>query len=482
MSTYRHSGCSSRRHFLAAQSMGIGSLALAWLLNQEARGGDRPKQPPLEPPTYDLLPKEPSRPPRAKAMISFFMQGGPSHLDLFDPKPELNRRNGMNFGGDIKYDNAGQASAKLLAPPWRFRRWGESGLEISELLPELGGIADEVCLIRSMKTDVNNHGQSISAMNTGRIQRGRPTVGSWISYALGTENQNLPAYCVLTDPGGLPVLGIENWSNGWLPSLYQGTVIRPKEPRILNLDPPPRYEGDAQRNLLDLLGSINQEHMSQYPGEHDLEARVSSYELAARMQVAATEALDVSNESRATKRLYGLDDSKTREFGTRCLIARRLIERGVRFVQVCSGNQHWDHHGDILKRLPAMCDRVDRPCAALVRDLRSRGLLDETIVSWAGEMGRLPVVQNESNPGRDHNTHGFSIWMAGGGIRGGHAHGATDDFGHHAVEEVVTHADYHRTLLRLFGLERADATFERPGGAGRLVEEAEARVVQELLA
>lgn len=480
----RSFGCSSRRHFLASQGVSIGSLALAWLLNQERASArqDGPKKPTLDAPTFDLLPKAPPREPRAKAMICLFMQGGPSHHDLFDPKPELARRDGSVFSGEIKFDNAGQASSKLLASPWKFHPRGECGMELSELLPGLGEVADDISLIRSMHTGVNNHGQSISAIHTGRIQRGRPTVGSWLSYALGTENQDLPSYCVLTDPGGLPVLGVENWSNGWLPSLYQGTAIRPREPRIADLDPPEHYEGAVQRRFLDYLGSINREHLSRAPGEHELAARISSYELAARMQGAAAEALDISGESDETKRLYGLDHPDSQEFGTRCLIARRMVERGVRFVQVCTGNQDWDHHGNLVNGLPKMCRKVDRPSAALVTDLKRRGLLDETVVWWGGEMGRLPVVQNEQNPGRDHNTYGFSAWMAGGGIRGGYVHGTTDEFGIKAVESPVSHADYHATLLHLFGLDHAALSFPRPGGEASLVDGQEARIVTELLA
>ncbi len=415
-------------------------------------------------------------------MISLFMQGGPSHLDLFDPKPELTRKSGTNFQGDIKYDNAGEASAKLFGSPWKFEKHGECGMELSELLPGLAEIVDDITLIRSMQTGVNNHGQSIYALNSGRITPGRAVVGSWLTYALGSESQNLPAYCVLTDPGGLPVLGVDNWSNGWLPSLYQGTVIRPREPRIPNLDPPPHLRGRPQERYLDYLHQINQEHLNAHPGEHDLSARIASYELAARMQTAAKDALDVSQESPATRKLYGLDDPATQEFGTRCLIARRLVERGVRFVQICTGNQDWDHHGGITKRLPAMCRKVDRPSAALVRDLKQRGLLDSTLVFWGGEMGRLPVIQNEKNIGRDHNTYGFSAWMAGGGIKGGYVHGATDEVGHKAVENVVTHSDYHATLLHLFGLDHQELTFKRPNGDVSLVDGQPARVVEEILA
>src|SRR5690606_24580566 len=251
-------------------------------------------QPPLEKPTYDLLPKSPPRPPQAKAMISMFMQGGPSHIDMFDPKPELQRLHMQNFSGDIKYDNDAESSAKIFACPWKFSPHGECGMELSELVPHLGEIADDITLIRSMHTGVNNHGQSINAMHNGRNIGGRPCLGSWITYALGSESQNLPAFVVLTDPGGLPVLGTENWSTGFLPSLYQGTVVRPREPRILNLDPPPKLAGEPQTRYLEYLQQLNQQHLQQHPEETDLAARIASYELAARMQTAAKEALDLS--------------------------------------------------------------------------------------------------------------------------------------------------------------------------------------------
>lgn len=471
----------TRRHFLIAQGASLGSVALAWLLHRDSAASE-PPQPLLERPSYDLKPKAPLAPPRARAMISLFMQGGPSHLDLFDPKPELVKRNGTTFTGDIKYDNAGEASAKLLASPWKFHRRGRCGMELSELLPQLGTVADQITLIRSMRTGVNNHGQSIYALNTGQITAGRPALGSWITYALGSESDSLPAFVVLTDPGGLPVLGVDNWSNGWLPALYQGTVVRPREPRVLNLVPPPGLDGPVQREFLEYLGKLNREHFQAHPGEHDLAARIASYELAARMQLAAREALDISRESPATRRLYGLDDPVTRDFGTRCLLACRLVERGVRFVQICTGNQDWDHHGALTTRLPAMCRKIDRPSAALVADLKQRGLLDTTVVHWGGEMGRLPVVQNEKNIGRDHNTHGFSAWVAGGGFRAGHVHGATDEVGHKAAENIVNHFDYHATLLHLFGLDHEKLMFRRPNGTGSLVDGQNARVVRELLA
>ncbi|WP_038162898.1 DUF1501 domain-containing protein [Verrucomicrobium sp. BvORR106] len=476
----------SRRHFLSSNAYGIGSVALAWLLKQEGLLASSER---LKAQHFDLLAKPAHKPPQAKAMISMFMQGGPSHIDLFDPKPELTKHDGKSYTGEIKQDDAAGASLEMMGSPWKFKKHGQSGIEMSELVPHMGSIADDITLIRSMHTGVNNHGQSIYAMMNGRIVGGRPTLGSWVTYGLGSENQDLPAYVALTDPRGVPVLGVDNWSNGWLPSLYQGTVIRPREPRILNLDAPMSLRGEAQDRYLGFLGQLNQEHLARRPGEFDLEARIQSFELAARMQTAAKEALDISKESEGTRKLYGIDDPATKEFGTRCLIARRLVERGVRFVSLFTGNQTWDHHASIGTGLPAACKYVDKPAAALVIDLKDRGLLDSTVVHWGGEMGRLPVIQNRaggssdrSKVGRDHNTYGFSMWVAGGGFKGGHVHGATDEFGHHAVENVVNHYDYHATLLHLFGLDPKKLTYKRNGTDQVLVENAEARVVTELLA
>jgi len=474
---------STRRHFLASSAMGIGGLALAWLLKEEGLLA-APVRPELEPRRFDLTPKPPHHPPKARAMISLFMQGGPSHLDLLDPKPLLARYDGRPFPGTIQFDNAAEASSKVLASPWKFKKHGQSGIEVSELLPHLAEIIDDITVIRSMRTGVNNHVQAIHAMNTSRIQAGRPVLGSWLTYGLGSETQNLPAYVVLTDPVSLPVVSVGNWTNGWLPSLYQGTVVRPQEPRILNLDPPPHLRGPAQESYLQYLRRLNQGHLQNRPGELDLDARISAYELAARMQTAAREALDIASESAATKRLYGLDDPATHEYGSRCLIARRLVERGVRFVQVFTRNQFWDHHGSILSALPAACRMTDRPAAALVKDLKSRGLLESTVVHWGGEMGRLPVIQNDtgrSRVGRDHNTHGFTMWLAGGGFKGGCVYGASDDFGHHAAVDVVNHYDYHATLLHLFGLDHRRLAYARNGQEQTLTDNQPCRIVRDIL-
>lgn len=473
-----------RRDVLSSATFGFGSLALSWMLQQD-RLLAAPVKPSLDKPTYDLTPKATPLPAKATAMISLFMQGGPSHIDLFDPKPELNRLDGQKFTGDIKYDNAAQASAKILGCPWKFEKHGECGADVSELLPYQARIVDDLTIVRSMHTGVNNHGQSIDALNTGRAVGGRASLGSWMAYGLGAESQNLPAFIALTDPDGIPVLGVQNWSNGFLPSLYQGTVIRPREPRILNLDPPAALRGAPQDAYLGYLRELNRDHLSRHPGELDLEARMASYELAARMQSAAKEAVDISQETAATHELYGLNEPETKEFGTRCLIARRLIERGVRFVQVFTRNQFWDHHGSIRTSLPKACQKIDRPSAALVTDLKQRGLLDSTVVHWGGEMGRLPVVQNDAGPekvGRDHNTYGFTQWMAGGGFKGGCVYGQTDEFGHHAVENIVTHSDYHATLLHLFGLDPEKLTYLRNRQEVSLIDKQPAKIVHDILA
>ncbi|MCA9150653.1 MAG: DUF1501 domain-containing protein [Planctomycetales bacterium] len=481
----------SRRHFLQGTAFHLSGLAAAWLLKQDGllaqESSAEPPRPELEPPTFDLLPKTPPHPSQARAMISMYMLGGPSQIDLFDPKPELIKRNGQDFPGDVKWDNPAQASREIMGPAWKFRRHGQCGMELSELVPHLGEIADEITLVRSMHTGVNNHVPSNYALMTGAAQSGRPTLGSWLLHALGSETQELPTYVALTDPRGLPLLGGEHWSNGGLPSIFQGTVVRPTEPRIFNLDPPRHLQGRLQERQLAFLNEFNAQHLEQHPGESDLEARMATYRLAARMQRAAREAFDLSSETAATLKMYGVDQPHTKDYGTRCLIARRLVERGVRFVQIFCNGQIWDHHGSILTALPERCREIDRPATALVKDLQQRGLLDSTLVHWGGEMGRLPVIQfrdgvtARDKVGRDHNTYGFSTWLAGAGIRRGYVHGATDDFSHHAVEGIVNHHDWLATVLHLFGLDSQQLKFRVGPRELKLVESSAARVVTELL-
>jgi len=474
----------SRRHFFRANAFSLGSLALPWLLRREGALA-APTKPFTEGERFDLTTKPPPRYGQAKAMISLFMIGGPSQMDLCDPKPMLTKYHGQKFPGEIKYDNAAEASSKVFGSPWQFAPRGQCGMEISELLPHLSEIVDDITLIRSMRTGVNNHGQSVWALHSGRSIGGRPTLGAWLSYGLGSETDELPAYLALTSPHGQPLMNNENWTAGWLPAVYQGTMVRPQPPYILNLDPPAHLGRGGQQRQLALLQKLNEEHRAQHAGDSDLDARIQSYALAARMQTAAREAFDLSGEPDYIKKMYGLDQDHTRDYATRCLIARRLVERGVRFVQVLNQGQSWDHHGVIRSELPNRCREVDQPCAALVKDLKQRGLLDTTIVHWGGEMGRLPVLQNDGGPdkwGRDHNTYGFSHWMAGGGLKAGHVHGETDEWGHHAIKDVVNHYDWHATVLHLFGLQHDQLVFKRGGTDATLTDGQPAKVVDGLLA
>jgi hypothetical protein len=474
----------TRRQFLAENAMGIGAVALAWLNSQQSAQAV-PLKLTKEATYFDLKAKPPHFQPRATAMISLFQHGGPSHVDLFDPKPELNRLSGSEYPGEVQFSFVNRASKTLFGSPWRFEKRGECGTHLSELLPHLAEIVDDICLIRSMHTGANGHEVSIRYFHGGIPGVvGRPTLGSWLVYGLGCESQELPAYLVLTDPGGHPVDGVSNWSNGFLPPLFQGTVLRPHEPRIFNLQPPAHLRGAVQEQNLALLQELNKKHLDDHPGEADLEARIASYELAAAMQTAAAEALDISGETAATHKLYGLDNPETREYGTRCLIARRLVERGVRFVQLFLGGQPWDTHNNIRENLPAICRRTDRPSAALVIDLKQRGLLDSTVVHWGGEIGRLPVTENHGDPaqaGRDHNGQGFSMWVAGGGFKPGITYGETDEFGHRAVTDVVTPNDFQATLFHLFGLDHRQLSYLLNGREQQITAGRESRLLQEII-
>lgn len=483
----------SRRHWMHSSAFGLAGVASALLLQEDGwiYADDKskgPSKPDLEPRTFDLLPKQPHHEPKAKAMISMFMIGGPSQIDMFDPKPELTKLDGKDFPGQVKYDNLAQASRQVMGPQWRFAPRGQCGMEMSDLIPNMCEIADEMTLIRSMQTNVNNHLPSMYALNSGVGVGGSPSLGSWLTYGLGSVSQELPAFVALTHPSGLPLIGGENWTNGGLPSIYQGTVVRPKEPRILNLDPPEHLKGRAQAEQLAFLQQFNASHLAKHPNENDLAARMSSYELAAKMQLAAKDAFDISKETEDTHKMYGIDKEVTRDYGTRCLIARRLVERGVRFVQIFNNGQSWDHHDSIVTNLPKRCDEIDRPAAALVKDLKQRGLLDTTIVHWGGEMGRLPTIQvppsgsTREKVGRDHNTYGFSMWVAGGGFKSGYVHGRTDDFSHYAIEGIVQHHDWLATVLHLFGLDHAQLRYKTGVGDLRLVQSAAARIAKELLA
>ena len=445
--------CWSRREFLFQSGGGVSGLALAYLMNRDGllaadTVADACQATPIGLNPY--APKPPHFKPRAKAVISLFMSGGVSHVDTFDPKPALTKYAGQPLDGMVKGDVIVRQGypGPLMPSPFTFKRYGQSGIEISELFPNLAACADEIAFIRSAFGQSNDHVQATYEMQTGQIRMGFPSMGSWITYGLGSENASLPAYVVIHDARGGPLGGVNDWTSGFLPAAYQGTLFRATGDPIVDLKPPSGVTPEQQRARLDLLAKLNELDMQQYPGNSDLAARIASYELAYRMQGCAPDALDISRESEATRKLYGLDDKVTEPFGRQCLIARRLVEHGVRFVQLFHGglgNQNvdtWDAHGDVKSNHTQHAAESDRPIAGLLSDLKARGLLDTTLVHWGGEMGRLPVIQNDGGAGkvgRDHNTYGFTSWLAGGGLKAGAVYGATDEFGHHAVENVVTH-------------------------------------------
>jgi hypothetical protein len=406
-------------------------------------------------------------------------------MDLFDPKPELTRLDGQVHGEKVEMFQKGSEANKLLATPFRFHHRGVCGMDMSEVVPYLGTVADELCMLRSMRTEHNNHTEGLVMFNTGKIFPGRPALGSWISYALGSENQNLPAYVVLRDPEGYNTSGTLLWQNGWMPALYRGTELNTRGAPILNLHAAQPEPPDVQRENLDLLARLNEKHRRTHPQETELEARIRNYELAARMQLAATDLLDLNRESAATRRLYGLEEETTAGYGLRCLMARRLVESGVRFVQVFPPVkpqfQPWDSHTNVKTELEKICAACDRPSAALIQDLKARGLLETTIVVWSGEFGRLPVSQNGA--GRDHNRNAFTTLLAGGGFRRGHIYGATDDVGYRSVENPVSVPDLHATLLHQLGLNHDEVTYAHHGRAETLTDSpvTAARVVKEVV-
>jgi uncharacterized protein DUF1501 len=472
----------TRRELLQASGMGLGTLALGWLLNDEGLLAATPQRTPN---VIDLRPKPSHFAAPAKAVIMLMQNGGPSQMELFDPKPELNRRAGEVYSTKVEMFQSGSEANKLMACPFKFHRRGQCGMELSEVIPHLGTIADDVCLVRSMYSAHNNHTEALVMMNTGKIFPGRPALGSWISYALGSENQNLPAYIVLRDPEGYNTSGTLLWQNGFIPALYRGTEVSTKGAPVLNLQPATAISARAQRHNLDYLARLNEEHRARYPDESELEARIRNYELAARMQLAAGAVLDLSNETEATKKLYGLDNPETQGYGTRLLMARRLVESGVRFVQVMPPVkpqfQPWDAHVNVKTENEAICGKTDLPSAALVKDLKARGMLDSTVVLWTGEFGRLPVSQNGS--GRDHNRNAFSLLVAGAGFKAGHVHGATDDVGYKSVEGRVSVNDLHATILHQMGLDHDRLTYHHHGREETLTDSVvtDANVVTELL-
>ena len=468
---------SSRRRFL--HHTGIGSIALAHLLQSERLAAS------LEPDRSPVHPQAPHAATSAKAMILLVQTGAPSQMDLFDPKPELQRHDGVVHSEKVEAFQTGSESNTLMASPYGFRQHGECGMDFSEAVPHLASCADEICMVRSMHTENNNHPQGLRMVHTGKIFAGRPSLGSWICYGLGTENQNLPAYAVLRSPAGYSNGGTALWDSGWLPAAFRGTEIQSQGPPFINLHPSRNLPERARLNTLKLLSSLNRERQRLYPQDSRLQARIANYELAARMQIEAEELLDLGSETPETRQLYGIDNETTRDYGTRCLMARRLVEAGVRFVQILTPNTNgfmpWDQHKKLRGGIDAIAAQVDRPSAALITDLKQRGLLDETIVMWSGEFGRLPISQNKT--GRDHNRHAFTVLLSGGGFRPGHIHGTTDELGYRAAEDRVSCSDLHATLLYQLGLDHEALTYLHNGREETLTDSvvSDAQVVAKLL-
>ena len=469
----------SRREFLRKCGMGLGATALAAMLQRELRAA-----PVAVDPLRPLAPRRPPLPAKAKHVIHIFANGGPSHVDTFDRKTALDKYHGQKLPGD--YIATERKTGAAFRSPFTWKRYGKSGLEVSELFAKTAEFADDLCVIRSMKADVPNHEPSLLLMNCGEARQVRPSFGSWVTYGLGTENENLPGFMTLC-PGGYPIQETQNWQCGFLPGVYQGNYVDSAKRNVDDLIENIRNRGlsrPAQRRQLDLLARLNAEHKAARAEDAALEARAQSFEMAYRMQLEATDAFDISREPEAIRAMYG-DTTQGRQF----LIARRLVERGVRFVQLWHGNgQPWDSHDDLEVQHRRLANEADQPIAALLRDLKQRGLLDETLVIWGGEFGRTPTVELPtpgSNAGkingRDHNNHGFTMWLAGGGAKGGIVHGETDEFGFKSVKDVVHVHDLHATLLRLLGFNHEEFTFRSSGRDFRLTD-VHGKIISNLIA
>lgn len=487
-----------RRQFLWELGAGFGGLALTSLLDGDGFFGTRASAAGTMAPT-PLLAKSPHLPTKAKSCIFLFMFGGPSQVDLFDFKPELQKRDGQTI--DNEFRRGTKTKATLQASQRSFRQHGESGLWCSDAFPQLAAHMDKLAVVKSLYSDSFAHGSAVLQMNSGRILQGHPSVGAWVSYGLGTLNQNLPGYVVMLDPRGGPTTGPPNWSSGYMPAIYQGTVLRTSGQPMLNLKPSDGTSRPMQRREIDFINELNATHEAAHPGYSELAARIASYELAYNLQATAPEALDLSQEDERTLNAYGIHEPKPdwhslaqgpAAFGKQCLTARRLVERGVRFVQIYSGGggaggqNSWDGHHGIEENLKIHCPEVDQPIAALLADLDQRGLLEETLVVWGGEFGRMPVSETFNTGGkpggRDHNPKGFTYWLAGGGVKGGTSYGETDELGEAAVVNRHHLRDLHATILHLMGLDHKKLTYLYGGLDQKLTGVVEANVIRGILA
>ncbi len=456
----------SRRELLGTSAFSLASVALLDLLAREAGA-------------------KPHHEPKAKRAVFLFMNGGPSHVDTFDFKPALTKFHGTAYKGDTAVGSNGRAVGHLMQSPFPFKRFGKSGLEISSLYPNVARYADDLCVIKSMYTDTAAHASGCIQMNTGAVLLGKPALGAWLSYGLGNIADDLPSFVVMSDPRGGPIGGASNWSAGFMPARYQGTLFRGSGSPLLDLATPSGVSEKTQRDGLDLLAKLNGEHLKARPGETELAARVASYELAYKMQKSALEAVSLAKESEKTKAMYGVNGKRTSDFGKKCLITRRLLERGVRFVQLYSGGGHledtWDGHGDCVANHTLHAGETDQPIAALIADLKRTGLWKDTLLIWGGEFGRTPTSEGVGKKGRDHNPHGFCMWLAGAGVKGGTTVGETDELGFRASKARCHVSDFHATILHLMGIDHEKLTYPHQGGDQRLTG-VRGKVVEDALA
>ena len=463
----------TRRDFLQTVGGAFPSLALAGMLAQD--GYSNP-----------LAPKSKMIPGKAKSVIFLFMYGGPSHVDTFDYKPKLYELNDKTI--DVKTFGRGgkKNQGRVVGPKWGFKPYGQSGKMISDLFPEVGSMADDIAFIHSMEADSPIHGSAMLMMNSGSLISGKPSLGSWVNYGLGSFNEGLPGYVVMLDKTGGPISGAKNWTSGYMPASYAGTVFRSEGDPILNLKNPYGISRGQQRTIINSLNHLNGIHLAERKDNTDLSSRISSYELAFKMQTEAPEAIDVDKEPEHIKDLYGLNDDRTEEFARKLILSRRLVERGVRFIQVYSGGAHndsnWDAHGDLKKNHNYHAGRTDKPIAGLLKDLKQRGLLEETIVVWGGEFGRQPTAEYAKGTGRDHNSMGFTMWMAGGGIKGGTSVGSTDELGSAAVEKPLLVKNLHATILTQLGLDPNALSYFHNGLDEKLVGVEGADAITEIIA
>ena len=476
-------GNTSRREFIGSVGGGFAKVALAGMLSRSGFFSDLNAAPAM---SENPLASRPSLfPGKARSVIFLFMYGGPSHIDTFDHKPKMY---GMD-GKTVKVETFGRGGRKnvgrIVEPRWGFQPYGQCGKYVSDLFPHVGQCVDDIAFVHSMQAESPIHGSAMLMMNSGSLLSGKPSLGSWVNYGLGTVNQDLPGYVVMLDKKGGPISGAKNWSSGFMPASYQGTVFRSKGDPILDLKHVNGMGADEQYRLIQSLNHLNKGHLAKRWDNSNLAARIASYELAYKMQSTAPEAIDLSRETEETKSLYGMDAPRTEDFGKKCLMARRLVERGVRFIQLYSGGAHnddnWDAHGDLIKNHSFHAGNTDKPVAGLLKDLKRRGLLDETLVVWGGEFGRQPTAEYKEGTGRDHNAFGFTMWMAGGGIKGGVSIGQTDELGSVAVERPLQVKNLHATILHQMGIDPNNLSFFHAGLDEKLVGVEGADPISELI-